>query len=290
MIDATDILYGALPAAAFAGVVAVGVTVAIERFGGRVGGLLGTLPTTIVPASVGIFSEAQSAEAFVRAMDAVPAGMWLNAMFLWLWRVVPQRLPDGALGTRLAWMSAISLGAWLTAAVALVYGSGALVDAGIDTLWLSLGGFGLLVGVGLAACRGLKPTPKGSRPVPITALILRGLFAASSIGAAVWVAAVGGEVAAGVVSVFPAIFLTTMVALWLAQGEAVPAGAVGPMMLGASSVAGFALYARWLIPELGPWGGTPIAWVLAALTTTLPASAWLARQARRSLDAAEAVH
>ncbi|MCH2137376.1 MAG: hypothetical protein MK101_12515, partial [Phycisphaerales bacterium] len=79
MIDATDILYGALPAAAFAGVVAVGVTIAIERFGGRVGGLLGTLPTTIVPASVGIFSEAQTAEAFVRAMDAVPAGMWLNA-------------------------------------------------------------------------------------------------------------------------------------------------------------------------------------------------------------------
>ena len=39
------------------------------------------------------------------------------------------------------------------------------------------------------------------------------------------------------------IFLTTMVSLWLSQGEAVPSGAVGPMMLGASSVAVYALLA-----------------------------------------------
>ena len=35
----------------------------------------------------------------------------------------------------------------------------------------------------------------------------------------------------GIFSIFPAIFLTTMVALTLAQGVQVQAGAVGPMML-----------------------------------------------------------
>lgn len=262
---------------------AVGVTVAIERFGGRVGGLLGTLPTTIVPASIGIFAESPDPEAFVRAMDAVPAGMWLNAMFLWLWRALPPRLPERRLGVRLAWMTTLSLGAWLVAAVGLVFGSRAWVGAGLSTLWLGLGGLALLVGVGLAACRGLRPTPRGSRPVALGALMTRGIFAALAIGAAVWVAAIGGDLAAGVVSVFPAIFLTAMVSLWLAQGEAVPAGAVGPMMLGASSVAGYALYARWLMPALGPWLGTPLAWALAAVTTTLPAGYWLARQARRAV-------
>ena len=32
-----------------AGVVSAGATVAVERFGGRVGGILGTVPTTIMP-------------------------------------------------------------------------------------------------------------------------------------------------------------------------------------------------------------------------------------------------
>ena len=39
--------------ATFAGVVATLVTIAIEKFGGTLGGVLGTIPTTIVPASYG---------------------------------------------------------------------------------------------------------------------------------------------------------------------------------------------------------------------------------------------
>lgn len=281
MIDPSDILASALPAAAFAGLVAVGVTLAIERFGGRTGGLLATLPTTIVPAALGIY--AANPDAFTKAMDAVPPGMWLNALFLWLWRVIPGRLPASSLPRRLAIMSAISLGAWLVGAVILVLGSGRWIEAGLDTAWLGLGGFVLLVGAGVGATLDLKATPRGRRPVALGALALRGLFAALSVGAAVWVAAVGGEIAAGVVSIFPAIFLTAMVALWLAQGEAVPAGAVGPMMLGASSVAAFALYARWLMPALGPVVGACLAWPLAVISTTLPASRWLAHRARRGL-------
>ena len=38
-----------------AGGVAILVTLAIERFGGRLGGILGTIPTTIVPASWGLW-------------------------------------------------------------------------------------------------------------------------------------------------------------------------------------------------------------------------------------------
>ena len=46
------------------------------------------------------------------------------------------------------------------------------------------------------------------------------------------IARLGGSIAAGVTAVFPAIFMTTMISLWLSQGEAVQVGAVGPMMLG----------------------------------------------------------
>jgi len=41
----------------FAGLVAVAVTRAIEKLGGTAGGILATLPTTVVPASLGMFYE-----------------------------------------------------------------------------------------------------------------------------------------------------------------------------------------------------------------------------------------
>ena len=43
----------------------------------------------------------------------------------------------------------------------------------------------------------------------------------------------------GLASVFPAIFLTTMVALWFSQDSSVSIGAAGPMMLGGASGCSF---------------------------------------------------
>ena len=40
----------ALSSAMFAGVVAIGATVAIERLGGKLGGLIAAVPSTIIPA------------------------------------------------------------------------------------------------------------------------------------------------------------------------------------------------------------------------------------------------
>ena len=40
-----------------AGLVATLATVAIEKLGGQLGGVIGTLPTTIIPASWGIWSQ-----------------------------------------------------------------------------------------------------------------------------------------------------------------------------------------------------------------------------------------
>jgi len=118
---------------------------------------------------------------------------------------------------------------------------------------------------------------------PLT-LLARGLLAAVAIATAVWVTNIGGPLAAGVASVFPAIFVTTMVSLWLSQGEAVPVGAVGPMMLGSASVATYALLAANLLPLLGPWVGTPVAWLAAVASTTLPSWWWLASRAEKATE------
>jgi hypothetical protein len=103
------------------------------------------------------------------------------------------------------------------------------------------------------------------------------VLAAAAIGAAVALASVGGPLAAGMAAVFPAIFLTTMVSLWLSQGEAVQVGAVGPMMLGSGSVSAFAVVAAWAVPVWGIGLGAAAAWAAAVGLVTVPAWWWLGR-------------
>lgn len=271
-------MFGILLPGLFAALVAVAVTVAIERLGGRAGGLLGTLPTTIVPASLGFAAET-SPEGLAAAMYAVPPGMLLNALFLWLWRAVPPRLPAMPLHPRLAVMTAASLGAWFVGALALVRALDA-AEGSLTTLRaVGVGATLAIVVIGVLACLRGVPAPKGKRPVGPLTLVLRGVLAGLAIGTSVWIARTGGPLAAGVASVFPAIFVTTMVSLWLSQGEAVPAGAVGPMMLGSAAVASYAVLAAVALPALGVWLGPAAAWIGAVLTTTVPAWWWLGRRA-----------
>lgn len=263
--------------AALAGLVAIGVTVAIERWGGVVGGLVGTLPATIVPAALGMYSTSDPAM-FQAAMFAVPIGMLVDAGFLYVWRVLPPRLPSGApLVAQLALMILVSMSVWLVLALtALTFAERARAG-----LAVGLAAQAALVAVGALATARKVPAPGGTRSVGWVALVSRGVLAAVAVGVAILLSALGSPVIAGIASVFPAIFLTTMVSLWWSQGGAVSAGAVGPIMLGSTTVSAFALYAAFAMPAFGPVLGTVLAWLAAVLTFTLPASAWIRRPERR---------
>jgi hypothetical protein len=270
-----------LASALFAGIVATAVTLAIEKWGGVVGGFLGTLPTTIVPAAIGVHLSLPSSDAFADAMFVAPAGMFLNAGFLFLWREVPPRMPDGSLRVRLIVMTAVSLVVWLLGAVTIVTVTGWIRQSQGSMSAFAVGTTLLLAAIGIVACLRPLHAPKGLRSVGSGTLAARGLLAGCSIAVSVSIAQNGGAFAAGIASVFPAIFLTTMISLWLSQGEAVPAGAVGPMMLGSTSVAAYAIFASQSLPALGPFFGSIVAWIAAASLVTLPASAWLSRRRRR---------
>ena len=254
------------------------VTVAIERLGGRVGGLLGTLPTTIVPASLGLWAETADLASFQQAMDATPAGMLANAIFLWLWRAVPPHLPAWSIGPKLVMMSVVSLSAWSAMALAAVGGGRAWVAGGGSTLVWGVTATALMVLFGILACLRAPPAPRGARRVGPVVLLARAAFAATAIGLTIWIASVVGPIAAGVAAVFPAMFYTAMASVWLSQGHAVPAGAVGPMMLGATSVAAYALAARWTFDAFGPVAGALTAWLVAVGLATVPAWWWLGRR------------
>jgi hypothetical protein len=267
-----------------AGLVAILATVAIEKLGGRRGGVVGTLPTTIVPAAVGFWWGASTVGDFQDALYVVPAGMMVNALFLWSWRGVPPRLPEWSLGVRLVVMVLVSMSAWALMAFLLLSATKGYRGAGLPMQLWGWGFFLAAVAFATGACLRNGPAPAGTRAVGVPTLLARGLLAAAAIGLAVMLATVSGPVIAGIVSTFPAIFLTTMLALWVSQGEAVPAGAVGPMMLGSTSVSAFALLAATLMPRVGPAPGALLAWLGAVLLVTLPA--WLFLESRSRSGAA----
>ncbi|MDP6899253.1 MAG: hypothetical protein QGF94_00245 [Candidatus Thalassarchaeaceae archaeon] len=269
-----------LVAALLAGLVAIAVTVAIEKFGGLIGGILGTIPTTIVPAAAFMWLAEPTDTAFQSAMGIVPVGMLLNAIFLWLWRVAPPHVPDWTFGKRLATITVINLSVWFTgAAIAVTLFS--------EQVSMTVGLTALLIGIilGLWITLEHQHAPRGHNKVGPLTLAMRGIAASTAIGLAVWLSQLGSPFVAGMASVFPAIFLTSMVALWIAQGEDVPSGAVGPMMLGAMSVSFYALLATYTLPEFGVVLGSAITWFASIAVISVPASFWLRLRANRRIEA-----
>ena len=271
-----------------AGIVSAGATVAVERFGGRVGGILGTVPTTIMPATMGLFathpmdSDGTSSEGFLRSVAMVPAGMMLNAAFLASWRVLPRWLHSDDSRTTLWRCVVASLVVWALLSLAWVLGMNAL-EPSVEAL-LTIGG-GTLVAtatLGIVLCRHGVPAPKGTNHVTWPVLVARGVAAGGAIAVALVIARGGHAIAGGMAVTFPAIFLTTIVGTWLAQGREVPVGAVGPMVLGSCAVGSYAMLSGLLYPRLGLVLGTPVCWILAVGCVSVPAGLWLRAHSMRS--------
>ena len=201
--------------------------------------------------------------------------MLVNAGFLSTWRVIPPYLPPLSLRPKLALMIVCSLCCWAAAAS----GSYFVLLRNLEHPFFWGGAaLGVQLIFGVVACWNNPPAPKGSNAVSFTTLLLRGCLAAAAIIVSVILAQLGSPLLAGIASVFPAIFLTTMVSVWLSQGEAVQAGAVGPMMLGSGAVSAYALIAARSFEVCGPWLGALLAWGGSVVLCSVPAALWMGLQ------------
>ncbi len=265
-----------------AGAVAVLATVAVERLGGAAGGVVSSIPTTIVPAAIGIHASSPDEASFRRAMCFVPVGILLNAGYLLLWRVLPARIGMRSHRHLLAVTVTLALGAWLVAAAGVVAANDLLRPGPGAALAIGLAAFGCGIALGIAANRVPHHAPAGTRRVAPWVLALRGIAAGAAIGAALLLARSGLPVAGGIASVFPVIFTTIMVATWLSQGAQVPTGAVGPMMLGTLSVSAYALLAALLFGRMPVALAAAACWLAAVALVSVPAFLWLRRGTARS--------
>jgi hypothetical protein len=149
------------------------------------------------------------------------------------------------------------------------------IEKNYSAYQIAITGFILVGTLGASMCWNLKPAPKGKNQVSKIILVSRGFVAATAIGIAVIISGLGMPLLAGLASVFPAIFLTSMVALWLAQGPSVPLGAAGPMMMGGASVAAYSIIAMWSMIEYGLAMGSVIAWVGSIILWSIPSFAYV---------------
>lgn len=235
------------------------------------------MPSTIVPATVGFWWASTTTETYETALYTVPAGMLVNALFLYCWRIFPTFFPTRSLRVLLVQVTLAALAVWAVLAIAFV---SLAQSEWIPIQVLGFGCVAIQVFAGVATCWSDTPAPAGARRADLVTLLLRGVLAGSAIGFSVWLASLGSPLLAGMASVFPAIFLTTMISTWLTQGKAVPMGAVGPIMLGSSSVSAYALSAIWTLPWWGALWGSIASWLFAVCVVSVPAWIFLRRRPR----------
>jgi len=250
------------------------VTVMIERYGGVVGGALGTVPTTIVPAVAGM-AAAQDGADLMDSLSVVPAGMLINAIFLSVWIYLPSRTREMSAGRSLAVTTVTALIVWALFGMMAILCIGKASESGMGARAIAALGVALTAIFGTYLGWSPGESPRGSRDVSKQVLLARGVMAASAIGFSVWVAGLGYPLIAGLASVFPAIFLTSMVALWISQGPSVPRGAAAPMLLGGGSVGVYALVAMYSLDSHGMAVGSVIAWLVAVFGWSVPSYAFL---------------
>lgn len=209
-------------------------------------------------------------------MFSAPIGLATNSLFLLSWRVVPRMLPNAwSLQRRLGAMILISFFCWFSVATGVLYFTQSLHSLFQVELVGVLAAL-LKLTLGIAATWKPPPAPSSSSLDKVTkrVLLFRGIFAFLAIFVAVLLSQVNDFVA-GVAAVFPAVFSTTMIAVWISAGEAVQGGAVGPMMLGTCCGSAYTIICGFLIPEWGVILGVLSAWFLAVAFVSIPAFFWV---------------
>lgn len=215
--------------------IAIGVALLIEKFGGALGSIIGTIPTTHIPSIYLILTEtSQSVEHRTESALAFAVGVFVtDLLFMPTWKLLPSKLPKSwTNGKKVLITSVVSILLWLIGALIVVSIQSALKTRGVS-MWTFTICIVLFTGIyGACMCWKLPPTPAGKNKVKWYTHLLRGSAAFGAIFISGVLSQSGLGVAAGAMATFPALFLTAMVAVSLSQSAEVATGAIGPLIMG----------------------------------------------------------
>lgn len=226
-------------------------TLAAERFGSKIGGLIGGLPSTAVVTLLFI-GITQTPLVASEATTVMPFTQGLNGFFIIAYILLARRgLAQGLVGALLVWFSLVSI----------------LVLTGIQNfLFFIIGWVFLVLSCYLVIEKWLKISSHEKIIVRNTSsqIIFRALFGGAVIAFAVFMGKAGGPTYGGIFATFPAMFLSTLVITYRTGGaEFSRAVAKSLFVSGIINVALYAIAVRYLYIWLGLVSGTAVALVFS---------------------------
>lgn len=269
----------------FAGAVSVLVTFLVEKLG-PLGALLGTTPTTIIPASIGFamanFSNPHFENSFVITLYSTIPGMLINCLYLQSVRLFARQTFFRNFWLRFCFCVGGGLLVWLCSTIIFVSYKWVALDrifttpASLQTALVIVGiaSYVTQLGMGLALCYNMAPKvvqakTSSSYKELILRIVLRGSFTCIIIAISVALSQVNNFLA-GVASVFPAIFTTTLVSMFISNGEEFAVNAVPSLILGSTSVSMYCIICAWTMLQWGIVGGLLFSYTCAVVINTIP--------------------
>lgn len=231
------------------------ITVIAEKYGTKIGGILGTLPSTIIIAF--IFIAVNKGVNFAsESVAIVPFEMGINVFFLLIFVTLSYKSTTIAL--------IVSMIVWSILSSILF-----LLD--ISNIYLSLIIYIISVFLVFYYLEFIKKIPStGKIKVKYTPIkiIFRGLLAGTIIAISVLLSNTSA-ILSGIFSVFPAILSSTMIISVRENGPDFAAGMAKSMIFGSASVMSYAISIHFLYPNYGIIVGTIVALCISFCITII---------------------
>jgi hypothetical protein len=227
-----------------------------ERLGSRLGGLIANLPSNIL-VSLLFMSLTRGPSYAAQTAGSIPVGMAVDTLFLLaLVAVLPRGLVPALAAGLAAWLGSALIAVLLPP---LLPPWSVLLYALVCAASFSVAELAFKV----------RAVPKKSVAFKPSTILVRALFAGTIVAGAVAAAQVAPPYLTGIVSVFPAVLLSTMTILTRSQGRDFARETGKVLILSSSNIIVYGIAVTLFFPLIGPWWGTLCAFAAAALYVAL---------------------
>jgi uncharacterized membrane protein (GlpM family) len=229
-------------------------TIAAERFGSKVGGFVGGLPSTAV-VSFFFIGLSQTPVVASQATTVFPLAYGITGLFLVLYATLANK------GFWIALLGSLTI--WFILSALIV-----LFD--VKNYAFSLITYGLILLLSLYVLeRELKLTsaPRARIQLSPWQIVWRGAFAGLMIAFVVFISRFGGPIFGGIFSAFPAVFISTLIISYQSRGIQFSRAITKPLLVtGMITIVIYSIGVRYFYPSLGLVLGTFVAYAIAMVS------------------------
>jgi hypothetical protein len=249
MIDLLFILYLVL-AFAVGSFWVTAITLAAEKWGSIVGGILGGLPSTSAFSFMFIGLN-QSTNVATEATTVFPLAFSVTCSYLFFYAYFAQKsFKQGIV---------ISLAIWFTISLFIV-------GAGLSDFVVALiGGIGVsvLTYIGFVKKLQLRNLKGEQKLFKLREILFRGVGAGFLVSISVMISQIGGPILGGISAAFPALFTSTIIILYHSKGVEFSRAITKPLVFsGILTIIPYSVAVKYLYPILGVWVGTGICYFI----------------------------